>query len=508
MKNTRLSKRLAKKLSGIDPTPDVPLSDSLVLNEAAIRQNFMHCADLVTRKFYIVHSLPCLAVYLKVLVDHTLWDEGLLMPLMKLDPKEAEPPEQLIERLKHHLPSIVAMNTISNLKEAVGSIVNGEVVLFFESSRQALSIKIRDKLQRQLEEPSTESVIRGPRLGFIERIDVNMALLRHTVRTPQLKMENIVLGTTTQTEVAIVYIDGLAAQNIVEEVRRRLAKIEMNSVMTSGYIEELISDHPLSPFPLIQSTQRPDAVSASLIEGKVALLVNGSPFALILPVTFWFAFQTVEDYYINFLFGSMLRMLRYLFAFLALTLPSIFVAVTTYHSEMIPSSLTMTLAASREVVPFPALMESLMMEVTFEALREGGVRLPRPVGQTISIVGALVIGQAAVQAGIISAPIVIVVSLTGIASFLIPNPTLNQAVSLLRFPLLICAGTFGLYGFGAGLIAILIHLTNLRSFGVPYLSPVAPVHWAGLLDVFFRAPWQVLNKRQRRIGQELELKKK
>lgn len=322
-----------KKLAGIDPTPDTPLSDSLDLNEAAIRQAFMHCADLVTRKFYIVHSLPCLAVYLEVLVDHTLWDEGLLTPLMKLDPKEAESPEQLIERLKHHLPSIVSMETVSNLKEAGGRIVNGEVVLFFESSRQALSIKIRNKLQRQLEEPSTESVIRGPRLGFIERIDVNMALLRHIIRTPQLKMENITLGTTSQTEVAIVYIDGLAAQNIVEEVRRRLNKIDMNSVLTSGYIEELISDHPRSPFPLLQSTQRPDAVSASLIEGKVAVLVNGSPFALILPVTFWFAFQTVEDYYINFLFASMLRMLRYLFAFLALALPSIFVAVTTYHPK-------------------------------------------------------------------------------------------------------------------------------------------------------------------------------
>lgn len=508
MKNTRLSKRLTQKLAGIDSTSDMPLSDSLVSNEAAIKQTFEHCADLVTREFYIFHSLPCLAAYLEVLVDHTVWDDGLLTPFMKLEPQESESPEQLIERLKRQLPSIVQMETVTNLKDAARRIINGEVILFIESSRLALSIKIRDKLQRQLEEPSTESVIRGPRIGFIEKIGVNMALLRHIVRTPQLKMENIVLGTTTQTEAAIVYIDGLAAPNIVEEVRRRLDKIDMNSVLSSGYVEELISDHPWSPFPLIQATQRPDAVSAALIEGKVALLVNGSPFALVLPVTFWFAFQTVEDYYIHFLFGSMLRMLRYLFAFLALALPSIFVAVTTYHPEMIPSSLTLTLAASREVVPFPALMESLMMEVTFEALREGGVRLPRPVGQTISIVGALVIGQAAVQAGIISAPLVIVVSLTGIASFLIPNPALNKAVSLLRFPLLICAGTFGLYGVSAGLVAILIHLTNLRSFGVPYLAPVAPLHMTGLLDVFSRAPWQVLNKRQRRVGQELELKKK
>jgi spore germination protein KA len=278
-------------------------------------------------------------------------------------------------------------------------------------------------------------------------------------------------------------------------------------VLSSGYIEELISDNPRSPFPLIQSTQRPDALSAALIEGKVALLVDGSPFALIVPITFWFGFQTVEDYYINFIFASMLRILRYLFAFLALALPSIYIAITTYHSEMIPTALTLSLAAAREVVPFPAFMESLMMEITFEALREAGIRLPRPVGQTISIVGALVIGQAAVQAGIISAPIIIVVSLTGIASFLIPHPGMSQAISMLRFPMMLCGATFGLYGVSAGMLAILIHLTTLRSFGVPYLTPVSPLDPRGLWDVVIRAPWQIMHKRQHLTRQELELEK-
>lgn len=504
----RFSERLDQTLAGVEQTPDSPISDSLDPNEAAIRQTFEHCADLIMRKFNVFHSLPCLAVYFDGVVDHTLWDDGFLIALTSMDAKETASPMQLVERLKHNLPSIVQMKTVWNLREAAQNIVNGEVVLFIESSGQALSFKIKDKLQRQLDEPSTEAVIRGPRIGFIERLDINMALLRHIIRTPQFKMENTVLGKSTQTEVAIVYIEGLAAPNVVEEVRRRLAQVHMNSVLTFGYIEELIRDHPRSPFPLIQSTQRPDAVAAALIEGKVALLVNGSPLVLVLPVTFWFAFQSVEDYYIHFLIASLLRMLRYFFTFLALTLPSIFVSITTYHSEMIPTALTLSLAAAREVVPFPALVESLIMEVMFEALREGGVRLPRPVGQTISIVGALVIGQAAVQAGIISAPLVIVVSLTGIASFLIPNPTMSQTISLLRFPLLICAGTFGLYGVGAGLIAILIHLVNLRSFGVPYLAPIAPFDPAGLLDVFFRSSWQTLSKRQLRIGQELELKKK
>lgn len=503
-----LSQRLTQKLEGIDPISDTPLSDSLDRNEEAIRQAFVNCTDLITRKFYIYRSVPCLAVYLDVLVDHALWDDGLLTPLMSFEDNETDSSEQLIERLKGHLPSVVIPETTRSLKDAVQRIVKGEVVLFIDTSIEALSFKIKDNLQRQLDEPSTEAVIRGPRIGFIEKLSVNMALIRHNIRSPKLKMENVVLGSTTQTETAIVYIEGLASQNVVDEVKQRLAKIDMDSVLGSGYIEELISDHPKSPFPVIQSTQRPDAVSASLIEGKVAVLVNGSPLALVLPVTFWFAFQTVEDYYINFLFGSMLRMLRYFFAFLALSLPSLFVAITTYHSEMIPTSLTISLAAAREVVPFPALLESIIMEITFEALREAGVRLPRPVGQTISIVGALVIGQAAVQAGIISAPLIIVVSLTGIASFLIPNPNMSQAISILRFPLLLCAGTFGLYGVSAGLMAILIHLSNLKSYGLPYLTPVSPLKLTGLLDVFFRAPWNAMYKRQQRVKDEMELENK
>lgn len=180
-----------------------------------------------------------------------------------------------------------------------------------------------------------------------------------------------------------------------------------------------------------------------------------------------------------------------------MTLPSIFIAVTTFHQEMIPTSLTLSLAAAREVVPFPAIVEALIMEITFEALREAGIRLPRPVGQTISIVGALVIGQAAVQAGIISATIIIVVSITGISSFLIPNPGMSQAISIIRFPLMLLAATFGLYGLGIGLLAVLVHLVNLRSFGVPYMTPLAPVNFNGLGDTLLRAPWQIMRKRHK-----------
>nr|WP_275983809.1 spore germination protein [Paenibacillus hamazuiensis] len=303
-------------------------------------------------------------------------------------------------------------------------------------------------------------------------------------------------------------MEGYAAPGVVEEIKKRLTQIEMDSIVGSGYIEEFISDHPYSPFPVTRSTERPDAAAASLISGKVALLVNGTPMTLLMPVTFWYGFQSVEDYYTNFIFATMLRWLRFIFAFFAMVLPAVYVAVTTFHQEMIPTSLALSLANAREVVPFPAMMEILIMEVTFEALREAGVRLPRPVGQTISIVGALVIGQAAVQAGIISAPIIIVVAMTGIASFLIPHTSMSQAFSIMRFPMVICGGMFGLYGVSAGVIALLIHISMMSSFGVPYLWPLAPFNRTGLEDVLVRAPWHVMYKRQQHIQMMLEMRKR
>lgn len=487
----------SKKLKALEPEINLNISERLDDNETAITQVFANCSDLVVRRLLMFGSMPAMVVYLDVLIDKQLWDDGFLEPLMQQETPPIDCPSQLNEQLEFRFSSIVQPAVVLTMKETVGRIVSGETVLFVESSPQAFAFALKDKLNRPLDEPSTEAVIRGPRYGFIEKMDINLALIRHRLRTPRLKTEKLSAGSLSRTAITIVYIEDIAKKSVVEEVKRRIAGIDMDSVLESGYIEELICDHPYSPFPVIQATQRPDMASGSLIEGKVAVLTDGSPMVLILPVTFWFGFQSAEDYYMKFMYATMLRWLRYLFAFFAMALPSIFIAVTTFHQEMIPTSLTLSLAAAREVVPFPAIVEALIMEITFEALREAGIRLPRPVGQTISIVGALVIGQAAVQAGIISATIIIVVSITGISSFLIPNPGMSQAISMIRFPLMLLAATFGLYGLGIGLLAVLVHLVNLRSFGVPYLTPLAPVNFNGLGDILLRAPWQIMRKRHK-----------
>ncbi len=264
---------------------------------------------------------------------------------------------------------------------------------------------------------------------------------------------------------------------------------------SSGGIEEFIEDNAFSIFPQIHKTERPDVVVSSLLEGKVAILEDGMPFALIAPITFWTSFQAAEDYYERFLYSTFIRLLRISLFILAGLLPSIFVAVTTFHPQLLPTNLLVSIAAAREGIPFPAVVETLLMEIVFEALREAGLHLPKPTGAAISIVGALVIGEAAVSAGIVSAPVVIVVGLTGISSFAIPRYNFAIAFRMLRFPILLLSGSLGLFGTVFGIVVILIHLVNLRSFGVPYFAPVAPQILGNLKDVLIRAPkWSLYSR--------------
>jgi spore germination protein KA len=494
---------LEKILDNFAYRNEAELSDHLNENEQWIRQVFTNCSDLVVRKITAAAGMPAMIVYLSVLVDVNTLENVLIRNLMNEAPATDEAPPLTIGRLAQEVIPMARVQVLDNAQEVAQHITLGEAVVFFESGKQAVSVSIQEKLSRSLSEPNIEPVIIGPQVGLIENLDVNLGLIRKRLRTPQLKIEVITAGKLTQTRIAIAYIEGRASGTVLQELRARLSQKIMDSILDGGYIDELMPGQSKTLFPLTRFTQRPDSVVGSLIEGKVATFVDGSPIASILPITFLTGFQTAEDYYMHFIFATQLRWLRLVFAFLALTLPSFYVAVTTFHQEMIPTGLALTLAASREVIPFPTMLETLMMEIVFDALREAGIRLPRPVGQTISIVGALVIGQAAVQAGIISAPIVMIVSLTGIASFLIPLPKMSQAVTFLRFPMVIAAGMFGLYGIGMALIILIIHLANLRSFGVPYLAPIAPFNFTGLLDTFIRAPWKIMYKRQSNIYQKM-----
>lgn len=483
-----------------------PLSPNLEQNIQRLKEIFDSCSDVVFREFKIGTERPirALLLYIDGLSEKSMLTDNVLKSLM-LDINGTHVgaelnPGSVFRIIENQIVTLLEVKQTGELTELVNCVLCGDAVLLFDGEPRALVAGAVGWEARSVSEPETETVVRGPRDGFTESLRTNTSLLRRRIKTSRMKMETMQVGLLTKTEVVIVYIKGIANDKVVEEVRRRLKDIKIDGILESGYIEELIEDAPYSPFPQVAVTERPDKVAGGLLEGQVAILVDTTPFVLIVPVTFYQLMQASEDYYNRYPFVTAVRLLRFFSLNVALLLPSLYIAIATFHQEMLPTPLLISIAGAREGVPFPAFVEALLMEFTFEVLREAGIRLPRPVGQAVSIVGALVIGEAAVTAGLVSPAMVIVVSLTAIASFTIPNAAASFAIRILRFPMMALAAVLGLFGVMVGLMAVLIHLCALRSFGVPYLSPIAPTSWGDLKDVLVRTPWWATINRPRLIA--------
>ena len=473
------------------------LSSDLDENLQVLRSMYQDCFDVAFRTFLISGQTKAVLIYVEGLSNIEEIDDHVLTPLMSETEGMGRSPRGMLEKKIH----ISKMKEIRTVADCIENISIGNPVLLVQQEMSGLALGLPKWEKRSIEEPTAESVVRGPREGFVETLGVNTSLLRRKIKSPDLKMKSMKIGKYTSTHVVIAYIEGLVNQTLIEEVKNRLQRIEIDSVLESGYIEELIEDNPYSPFPQLINTERPDVAAANLLEGRVVILVDGTPFVLIAPVSLFSLLQSPEDYYQRYLISSAIRLLRFVFMVFSLVLPSLYVAILTYHQEMVPTSLLISAASSRETVPFPALVEALLMEITFEALREAGVRLPKQVGAAVSIVGALVIGQAAVQAGLVSAPMVIVVAITGVSSFMVPHYTQGIALRMLRFPIIFLAGILGLLGIMLGVITIVVHLCTLRSFGVPYLTPIAPMKGRELKDTLIRAPWWMMNTRPHLTGE-------
>lgn len=451
--------------------------------------------DFVTRKIAIpvVDEKPLQAAvcYIDGLIDQQQLSNMIEEVLQEVQSRPDLSKDQL---------SIGGVETVLHRDELITAIMRGSAAVIIEGSEGAVVASIPGGVRRTVEEPSTQTVVRGPKEGFTEDIAINMSLLRRKIRAPELRFESRIIGRYTQTKVVVAYVNGIANPNVVKEVLQRLDRIDTDSILEGGYIEEFIQDKAFTPFPTISNSERPDAIAGNLLDGQIAIMVDGTPFVLIAPVTFFKFFQASEDYYQRYDISTFLRNIRLLSFLIAMILPSFYIAVTTFQQEMIPTTLLVSLAAQREGAPLPALFEALLMELTFEIIREAGVRMPRVIGPAISIVGALVLGQSAVQAGLVSAAMVIVVSFTAIASFVIPNYTMSSAVRLVRFVLMLVGGAFGLFGLLSVLIPILIHLVSIKSFGIPYFMPVSPFFKANLKDIFLRAPWPLMKNRPEYIN--------
>ncbi|MBM7570795.1 spore germination protein [Aquibacillus albus] len=467
------------------------IDSSLNKNISKIKEDNGNSSDLVIRQFVIgdKQGTKAALVYIDGLVKEQRIEDYIMENLIfDIRQKETDNSNQNLFNSIKSVLTIGHTTDCSDFTQVYHSIFAGGTALFIDGFNKSIAAGTYGGEKRAVEEPSSETVIRGPRDGFTESITTNTSLIRRRIKSKRLRVEQKQIGKVTNTKVAVLYIDGLAKQKVVDEVYQRLDRIDIDAILESGYIEELIQDDPYTPFPTIYYSERPDSIAAGLLEGRIAIIVDGTPFVLLVPAILTQFMQSAEDYYQRSDIGTMIRILRYTSFMIALLAPSFYIAITTFHQEILPTTLIISLAAQREGTPFPAIVEAFIMEVTFEILREAGVRMPRAVGNAISIVGALVLGEAAVQAGIVSPTMVIIVSITAITNFVIPHFNLAIAIRMLRFGFMFLAGAFGLYGILIGIIAMILHLCSLRSFGVPYLTPFAPLQATGQEDSILRAP--------------------
>ncbi|MCM3173499.1 spore germination protein [Paenibacillus sp. MER 99-2] len=467
-----------------------------------VKIRLLGVTDIVYQPFQI-GSIHCELIYIQSIVDTATMREAIVKPLLE-EASRGEVDPMLTARIVSGSFFTLDSQLTDSTEQLVNDIVSGNAVLHLEGLSNWVVFSIQNYQKRSIPESTNEVVVVGPQEAFIEDIHANMSLLRHKIKHPDFKMIQFTIGKYTQTIVYVVYIEGLCKPDILENVLTSLNEIDMDSSLGVSYLSEFLEDHPLSPFPQYQYTERPDSVAAALVEGRISVMQDGTPFSLVIPVTFFSLMQSSEDYYQRFHSASFIRIIRLLFAFFAFLLPSVYVAVTTFHPEIIPTNLLITIASARENIPFPALVEAFIMEITFEGLREAGIRIPKPLGQTVSIIGGIVIGQAAVQAGIVSAPLVIVVSITGIAAFIIPHFELGLAFRLLRFPVLLVGGTLGLFGVVISIYLIYWYMVSLRSFGVPYMQPFAPLVLRDIKDTFVRVPWFLMKKRTKAYAADNE----
>ena len=444
------------------------------------------------------NTLSGALVFIDGLADSKTITDAILRPLITTRMKglASLKGENLLDAVSENALFSGDVETVESLSELAAGCLSGDTALLLEGCQAGLIISSKGWEKRGVSEPQSEAVVRGPREGFTENLRTNTSMIRRKIHHGKLIAEQLTVGRKTRTGICLMYLDGVANPDVVKKVKYRIENLEVDSILESGYIEEYIEDAPFSPFSTIGYSEKPDVVASRILEGRVAIVVDGTPFVLTAPMLFIESFQSTEDYYVRPLYASLVRILRFIAFFIAVFGPAVYIALTVFHQEMIPTTLLFTIANAREGTPFPVFIETAIMVITFEILREAGVRLPRPVGQAISIVGALVMGDAAVSAGLVGAPVVIAVSLTAVSGFLVPNQ--YDAASMLRIIMMILAALIGGYGISMGFLGLLIHLASLTSFGVPYFQGLS--FSRNLEDAVVRMPLWTMVKRPKGIA--------
>lgn len=467
------------------------LKDNLIND---LNNNISFIKNLNDSNDYCFHDINVcnkkgIIIYIDGMINLRDLSQNIIEPLLKFKPKEDA--SNLIYKLKNEVIIQGNISLIHSFDDLFDSILNGDCVLLLDNYSKGLSISVKGFDKRSVTEPESELVVRGPREGFTENLRTNTTLIRRKIKNEFLINEDFTLGRKTKTKISIMYLKDVCNSNIVKQVRKRLNLIDTDSILESGYIEEFIEDAPFSPFSTVSYSEKPDVIAAKILEGRIAIIIDGTPFVLTVPMLFIENFQTSEDYYSRPFYSLITRLIRYIAFIITVFAPGLYIALTTFHQELIPTTLLITIANAREGTPFPAFIETIIMLFTFEILREAGIRLPRPAGQAISIVGALVMGEAAINAGFVGAPMVITVGITAVCAFIIP--TQNESVAVLRIIMLILGAIFGIFGTALGFLFVLFHLSSLKSFGIPYFDGFSKLR--NMKDSIVRFPLKFINKR-------------
>ncbi|MGG0175972.1 spore germination protein [Gottfriedia acidiceleris] len=471
----------------------VVLSSELQKNLQNINSELQYCADLIVREFEVGESKKrkLALIHLQGISNGDTISQFVVDPILhkwKNSNIDSLNDINFFNEMKENTFDVPLVKTENEWNNIMMAVLNGDTVIFIDNQLKVLLIDTKGGQFRSVSESTGQTIIRGPKDSFTESIATNMSLLRYRIRNNHFKMEMLKVGDVTNTNVVLSYLDGKVDKELLNSIRDKIENIKINGVLESIYIESLIESKPYSPFPTVMDTERPDVIAANILEGRVGLLVDGSPIGLVLPATLPMFFQSPDDYNQRYIVGTFLRFLRFTAFLISLLVSAFYLALITHHRSMIPTPLLVSLAAQRESVPFPAIVELLLMEFAFEIIREASIRSPRVLASTVAIVGALVIGQAVVQAGIISTAMIIFVSITGISSFTIPNYSVAASARLLRYLFILSAGVAGLYGIALMFLFWLVHLNTIDSFGVPYLMPISPLSFRDNEDLLIRLP--------------------
>jgi spore germination protein len=480
------------------PTSPSPLAGDYHTDLEALREAIGNNGDVNFRDFIIMGTnIKAMLIYIDGMLDPQSISMQVMRMLMYQDQSEMDycSSGDLNKYVLDKVLPIADVDVVTMLDDLNEYILKGYTALLIEGMPEALLVGVPSGKTRSISEPVSESLLRGPRLGFTEELSENTSMLRRQGYTEDLEMKKFKVGSRIRKTLVIAYMKGIVNQDLLAEVEKRIKNIDMDFFLDAGYVEQLTEDDVLSPFQQAQNTERPDRVISALLEGKIAILLDGTPFALIVPVTFSMLLQSPEDYYERWLPASFLRMLRFLCAFISLMAPSLYISFISFHPGLLPTELAITIIETRQGVPFPSIIEVLILEIAIEILREAGIRLPKPIGPAMGIVGGLIIGEAAVQAGIVSPFLVIVVAVTAISSFAIPMYSAGITLRLLRFAGMMFAAPLGMFGTIIFFLFLCSHLTKLESFGVPYVTPFSPFRISDWKDLFIRAPLSLMDNR-------------